>query len=63
MKCRTNDNGTIIVVWKSLCTVCLDVNYVVISEGLTSKINLVDKTLTYFINELFVLLSFEKTYG
>ena len=63
MKCRTNDNGTIIVVWKSLCTVCLDVKYVVISEGLTSKINLVDKTLTYFSNELFVLLSFEKTNG
>ena len=40
---------------------CLDVNYVVISEGLTSKINLVDKTLTYSSNELFVLLSFEKT--
>ena len=63
MDCRTNDNGTIIGDWKSLCAVCLEVNYVVIYKGLTSKINPVGETLTYFNNELFMVLSFEKTHG
>ena len=53
----------IIGVQKSLCTWYLEVNHDVIFEGLTSKINPVDKTLTYFSKEPFVVLSFEETYG